>query len=244
MPEIEKAMASHAKKQKAMLDKYPSNKSNILVKAAKFITDIQARIPEMIRLATKAGKNSGKLINIFTSDRICTDSASSTGAKLNRIMGQPKPNLIKAELNLLEGLLIKKAHAATTDHFYMTLGFTAGLSLIVDGSLSLTIATDFKGSWGLFMSESVGAISNVAGGGEIALGFYPKVGLSDFVGAGWSISGSAGPPSKAFSGGVSFDINKDFNDLQGVSINAALGAGLSPVDLSLDYSFTQKIVGK
>ena len=148
--------------------------------------------------------NSDKLLGVLSADRVCTDNPNVTGAKLQAIMGKPDAAVMTAEINFLNEFLdeffVKSAHAATGDHFYLTFSVGAEIELMVEGSIGVTIATDFLGDWGLYFDKTVGIITNLGGEGNIALGFYPKANLNTFSGKGWSISASIGPPTGRLQG--------------------------------------------
>ncbi len=222
--------------------KNKKQKDKLLTDITKSIEPFKHVVPELKKTAANMSKSAKKLRRLFTDEGFCTASKKQREQAFAKII--PRPNIkLKKKAHILDGLLIKNAHAANAndEHFYMSYDFSVSAGAVLGVSLGLSFVTDYRGNGGAYFSIGPEVVTNVAAGGGFGLGFYPKVNAGSFAGWGWGIAVSAGPPTKVVSGSVSVFIDENFKEVQGFGFGVGVGAGVSPVDLTFGAAHAWKL---
>ena len=203
------------------------------------VKPFESAVPELKRVASKMESMSSTLRKIFTKESFCTRGYQSLSAEFAKL--GLKPNIKLKKASLLDGLLIKNAHAAAGEHFFMSYTFSGSVAAVLGVTLDLSFVTDYRGGGGVFIGVGPALVTNVAGGGAFGLGFYPKVDTAGFSGWGWGVGVSAGPPSKIVSGGADFFFDEKLKEFQGFGFNVGVGLGVSPVDVTFGAGHAWKL---
>jgi hypothetical protein len=231
-----------AVKGKKSTYKNKKNKDKLMADITKSIEPFKHVVPELKKTAATMGKSAKQLRRIFTSESFCTATRQQREQAFARII--PRPNItLKKKASILDGLLIKNAHAASAsdEQFYMSYDFAISAGAGLGATLGLSFVTDYRGNGGAYFSIGPDVVTNVVAGGSFGLGFWPKVNQGSFAGWGWGVGVSAGPPTKVVSGSVSIFIDENFKELQGFGFGVVVGAGISPVDLTFGASHAWKL---
>lgn len=239
-----KSKINKAVKSKKRKYRNKKNKNKLLNDMTASIKPFEHVVPELKKTAATMGKKTKALKRLFTDEGFCTATKKQRERAFAKII--PKPNIsLKKKAGLLDGLLIKNAHAATNsasdEHFYMSYDFAISAGAGLGFSLGLSFVTDYRGNGGAYFSIGPEVVTNVAAGGGFGLGFWPKVNQGSFVGWGWGLGVSAGPPTKVVSGSVSIFMDEELKDVQGFGFGVGAGAGVSPVDLTFGASHAWKL---
>lgn len=196
----------------------------------------KSQADEMKKITNEAhGK---KLRELFSDVSICSASITDLDKKLSAAGLQPE--FAKKKTASLEDFFVRPVMAAG-DHFFMTYGLSVGGGAVVGASLGIQAVTDYRGQGGLYISFGPQLVSNLGGGANFIMGFYPKVPVDSFDGWSWALAVSGGKANKIVSGGIEINFDETLNVLQGFGFSVGVGYGKSPVDMSLGGGYSWNV---
>jgi hypothetical protein len=225
---------------------------------AKFAAEAQ-RIGALVQGSQKAFKE------LFSASSLCGDPKALL-AKLKDPKFRFRPDLSKLALldrpteqrfagnfrsNELGQAAASAAPAATSPHFFMSLGVTGSAAAVVGEQLGVAIVTDFKDSLSTVFSMGPQLQSDVALGVVDSVMFYPFAtsdsfggDISDFSSWSWEL-GLGGGEGVVGGGAVSFpnDMGASAATLyeprpSGVGVNLGVGLGLLPIAMSASATYS------
>lgn len=238
LPSIDGAVDRAMAETKAMANTLDAGKKDaILNGATKLITDASGMVAELQRTTALLNQSRSKVMELFDPNTFCSLTPAQIDAKLAAL--NLKPNLpIKKAGFFDRGIFINQAEAATDKHFFFQINLSASAAASSGGVVNLSIVTDFQGAGGGYIGVGWELVSNVEADAGLGLAFYPVVDVDSFVGQGWGVAISAGPPTKIVSGNVGLELGDTISEFQGFGLGGAVGAGISPVDFGLSSTNT------
>ncbi len=211
--------------------------------ATKEIDRYKHLVPEMQRVVKAMRSKSKAYADLFSATNLCTLSGKEMSQKLVDLGLRPDFTKKKARL-LPQNLLIRSAHAASEDHFYLGYLFWGGEAAIAgaDGQLGFLFVTDFRGNTGTYFYLGPGYITNTgANYTPMGLQLYPNVNIDEFPGWGTNVAVSAGVPLMIVGVTVDFSWDDFFKRFEGFGFSASTGVDFSEVDVGFAADYAWKL---
>jgi hypothetical protein len=198
-------------------------------------------------LQVKASANllSGKkdaLNKAFTKDSFCSGTQAQRDRAFRKVIPKKLSIDLKKKARRMDGLFIKSAHAANKERFFISYDIVHAAGAGIGYAVGLHYVRDEDGNSGAYFSMGPELVTNVGADVSFGLSFYPKVTDDSFEGWGSSVGISAGPPTKVVAGTVDIHFSdENFTDVVGFGFLAAVGVGISPVDVTVGWSHSWKL---
>ena len=198
-------------------------------------------------LQVKASVNSlsGKkkaLSKAFTKDSFCSGTQAQRDSAFRKEIPEKLSIDLKKKAGLMDGLFIKSAHAAEKERFFMSYDIVHAAGAGIGYSIGLHYVQDENGNSGAYFSMGPELVTNVGADVSFGVSFYPKVKTDSFEGWGSTVGISAGPPTKVVAGTVDIHFSdENFTDVVGFGFLAAVGVGMSPVDVTVGWAHSWKL---
>ena len=241
LPGIDQFIPTLKSQSSSMASRYRDQKAKAaLMDSLKRYTESYKHLfPEMNRIAAAMKRNGNQVRNIFLDSKIfCGESIAKKSQRLAAL--GLRPSFPQRRTGLLDGLFAGTAHAAP--RFYMSYQFAVGAAAVGGVEAALSLATDYAGNGGIFVTVGPQYVTNISAGGNFGVQFFPAVDLGGFSGWGWGIGVSGGPPTKVVSAGLDFALDEKFR-FQGVGPSIGVGLGLLPADVAFSFAHSWKLTG-
>ena len=241
LPGIDQFIPTLKSRSSGLASRYRDQKAKaaLMDSLARYTAGYKHLFPEMNRIAAAMKRNGAQVRNILLDSKIfCGESIAKKSQRLASL--GLRPNFPQRKAGLLDGLFFGTAHAAP--RFYMSYQFAVGAAAVGGVEAALSLATDYAGNGGIFVTVGPEYVTNISAGGNFGVQFFPAVDLGGFSGWGWGIGVSGGPPTKVVSAGLDFALDENFR-FQGAGPSIGVGLGLLPADVAFSFAHSWKLTG-